>query len=175
MTLPTTLTDSGYWISAAGAAVLAMAEACDEALRRGYASSAAVPLSDQGHVIGALNIYASEADAFDAEEMDLRRKLRFPPFWRLVRLLVRGRDRKRVEEAAARAADTARACCGGAAEVLGPAECPLAMIAGNHRVHVLLRGERLGPVHEAARAVRREWRKGTGVYLEIDVDPVSLL
>ncbi len=117
----------------------------------------------------------NEAAAFYAEEMDLRRTLRFPPFWRLVRLLVRGRDRKRVEEAAARAAATARDCCGGAAEVLGPAECPLAMIAGNHRIHVLLRSERLGPVHEAARAVSREWRKGTGVYLEIDVDPVSLL
>lgn len=34
----------------------------DEAVRRGYASSAAVPLSEQGRVIGALNIYASEAD-----------------------------------------------------------------------------------------------------------------
>jgi len=117
----------------------------------------------------------NEAEAFYREELALRRELRFPPFWRLVRLLVRGRDAKRVEEAAARAAESAHAAAGAGVEILGPVECPLALIAGNHRRHILLRGRRLGGVHAAARAVRAGWRKGTGVYLEIDVDPVSLL
>ncbi len=41
----------------------------DEALRRGYASSMAVPLRDaEGRVFGALNIYAPCTDAFDPEE-----------------------------------------------------------------------------------------------------------
>ncbi len=117
----------------------------------------------------------NEAAAFYAEELALRRQLRFPPFWRLVRLLVRGRNSERVEEAAAAAARLARAAADAGVDVLGPVECPLAMIAGNHRRHVLLRGERLAPVHSAARAVQQGWKKGTGVYLEIDVDPVSLL
>ena len=117
----------------------------------------------------------NESDAFYAEELAVRRQLRFPPFWRLVRLLVRGRSRERVEEAAAAAAERARAAGQSGVDVLGPVECPLSMIAGNHRHHVLLRGERLGPVHAAARAVQRGWKKGMGVYLEVDVDPVSLL
>jgi primosomal protein N' (replication factor Y) len=117
----------------------------------------------------------NEAEAFYAEELALRRQLRFPPFWRLVRLLVRGRSRERVEEAAEAAAQRARAAVTTGVDVLGPVECPLSMIAGNHRRHVLLRGERLGPVHAAARAVQRGWKKGAGVYLEVDVDPVSLL
>lgn len=47
----------------------------EEASRRGYASSAALPLAVGGAVAGALNIYASERDAFDPEELDLLMEL----------------------------------------------------------------------------------------------------
>ncbi|MHB9111751.1 MAG: PAS domain S-box protein [Thermoleophilia bacterium] len=40
----------------------------DEALKRGYASSLALPLIVNSHTLGTLNIYAAEPDAFDTEE-----------------------------------------------------------------------------------------------------------
>jgi PAS domain S-box-containing protein/putative nucleotidyltransferase with HDIG domain len=43
----------------------------EEALRRGYASSVALPLIVDDEILGALNIYASEPDAFDEEEIKL--------------------------------------------------------------------------------------------------------
>ena len=43
----------------------------EEALRRGYASSMALPLRMNGEVIGALCIYAKEPEAFDQEEVAL--------------------------------------------------------------------------------------------------------
>jgi PAS domain S-box-containing protein len=43
----------------------------EEALKRGYQSSIALPLIIDGDLLGALNIYASEADAFDDEEVEL--------------------------------------------------------------------------------------------------------
>ncbi len=46
-----------------------------EALKRGYASSVALPLAIRGETFGALNIYGSEADAFDTEEVNLLREL----------------------------------------------------------------------------------------------------
>lgn len=42
-----------------------------EAAKRGYASSAAFPLVDGEHTLGALNLYAPEPTAFDAEEIEL--------------------------------------------------------------------------------------------------------
>lgn len=43
-----------------------------EAMRRGYASSAALPFgSDGSRPLGALNVYAAEPDAFDEEELSL--------------------------------------------------------------------------------------------------------
>lgn len=47
----------------------------EQATRRGYASSIALPLSAGGHTFGALNIYASEPDAFSPDEIELLRKL----------------------------------------------------------------------------------------------------
>ncbi|MBF0343831.1 MAG: GAF domain-containing protein [Nitrospirae bacterium] len=43
----------------------------DEALKRGFASSMALPLIKDGVVYGALNIYAAEPDAFDDDEKNL--------------------------------------------------------------------------------------------------------
>jgi len=47
----------------------------DQAIRRGYASSIALPLIADSQAFGALNIYAAEPDAFDAEEVDLLTEL----------------------------------------------------------------------------------------------------
>jgi len=46
-----------------------------EALRRGYRSSIALPLVGQEGVLGALNVYAQERDAFDEEELALLEEL----------------------------------------------------------------------------------------------------
>ncbi len=47
----------------------------DQALRFGYASSIALPLIMADDVLGALNIYAPEPDAFDSEEIELLQEL----------------------------------------------------------------------------------------------------
>ncbi len=43
----------------------------EEALRRGYLSSAAFPITCHGHLVGALNIYAGEPGFFDQEHVAL--------------------------------------------------------------------------------------------------------
>ncbi|BAV32950.1 hypothetical protein SCL_0628 [Sulfuricaulis limicola] len=47
----------------------------EEALRRGFFSCTALPLRDGDRVMGVLSIYASEADAFDEEEVKLLMEL----------------------------------------------------------------------------------------------------
>jgi PAS domain S-box-containing protein len=47
----------------------------EEAVRRGYSSSIALPIRVGGNVIGALSIYATEPDAFYPEEVNLLEKL----------------------------------------------------------------------------------------------------
>lgn len=47
----------------------------EDALERGYRSSAALPLRVDGDVIGALNVYATDVDAFEEDEVELLQEL----------------------------------------------------------------------------------------------------
>ncbi len=112
-------------------------------------------------------------------ELEVRRELGFPPFTRLVRLVFRGRERDTAERAAD---DTAARCRAALAsgdregtEVLGPAECPLGKIAHNYRFQLILRGNDSGILRRAVRDALAGAAPPAGVYVEVDVDPQSLL
>jgi len=70
----------------------------EEALRRGYASSIALPLRDENGVFGTLNIYAAVPDAFSAEEARLLTELASDLAYGIASLRERV-ERRRVEEA----------------------------------------------------------------------------
>jgi PAS domain S-box-containing protein len=70
----------------------------DEATKRGYASSIALPLISNSQTIGALNIYAVEPDAFDAEEVNLLMQLAGDLSYGIAAIRTRA-EHKRAEEA----------------------------------------------------------------------------
>jgi PAS domain S-box-containing protein len=70
----------------------------EEALKRGYASSIALPILLNDQVLGALTIYAEEADAFDSEEMQLLTELSNDLAYGIQVLRTRA-ERQRAEEA----------------------------------------------------------------------------
>ena len=61
------------------------------------------------------------------------------------------------------------------AEVIGPAECPLLKISGNYRYQILLRGNNIALLQKAAAHLLYDYSHPQSVYIECDVDPVSLL
>lgn len=70
----------------------------DDASRRGYASVVGLPLIGSGKTLGAITIYASEADAFDSEELKLLTELADNLAYGIVALRARD-DGRRSEEA----------------------------------------------------------------------------
>ncbi len=114
-------------------------------------------------------------EEFYAEELDVRRQLGFPPFARLIRLVLRGRNRTRTIESMNTLARALATALGGGAEVLGPAECPLARISGNYRYQAIVRTSRFSEAHARVSAVLDDFRPPSGVYVEADVDPQDLL
>ncbi|MBT4512880.1 MAG: PAS domain S-box protein [Chloroflexi bacterium] len=70
----------------------------EEALRHGYASSAAFPLGTNGQVIGALSVYAAEPDAFNEEETNLLTELAGDVAYGITALRTRV-ERERAQEA----------------------------------------------------------------------------
>lgn len=121
--------------------------------------------------------YAQNCDVegFYAYELAQRELLGFPPFSRLVRLVFRSKSAAVSLSGAEGACDILRKSMGSDAELMGPAECPLAVIAGNHRHQIILRSRNLAPIAHAARVFLTGYKSLPSLYIEVDVDPVSLL
>jgi len=126
-------------------------------------------------------IASNDREGFYAAEIETRRTGGLPPFGRLAALIVSAPDRAVAEEAARRLAraghelshsDAAFA----EASVLGPADPPIAMIRGRHRMRIIVKAPRnldlqayLRAMIGAAGAIRG------GARLDVDVDPMSFL
>jgi primosomal protein N' (replication factor Y) len=109
----------------------------------------------------------------------MRKALCFPPYSRLIRFVIRAKDRKRADDAIKRLSAIVGdlAPSGNTIELLGPCECPIGMISDNHRRQLILRSPSMGAIHSLARDAVFHYEKGrdSKTYLEIDVDPVSML
>jgi len=113
--------------------------------------------------------------AFYEREMEFRRTMSYPPMAALLNLVLRSADAQEASEHAEALAVVLRALAGSRFRVLGPARAPLARLNQEHRVQVLLKGDR-GSMRAAVRAALVE-RFGTTRWpgVMVDVDPVSVM
>ena len=119
-------------------------------------------------------LIAQDRDAFYSAEIEMRERTHYPPFGRLASIVVSGPDRHDTESFARALARSAPVR--DEVRVLGPAEAPLALVRGRHRLRLLAKSPRAFDLS----AYLREWlaagpkAKGS-IKLEIDVDPQSFL
>ncbi|MEY4375392.1 MAG: Primosomal protein, partial [Candidatus Eisenbacteria bacterium] len=116
--------------------------------------------------------------AFRKQELDQRREVRYPPFTRLVTLLVDGPEEGEVEAAAGALADVVREQAGDReVMVLGPAPQALSRLRGRYRWHVLLKGDNGAVLRDLAQAALA-WADQPGrrkLRVIADVDPIEVL
>jgi primosomal protein N' (replication factor Y) len=127
--------------------------------------------------VAATSLEAGER-TFRKRELDERRDAGYPPFTRLVTLLVDGPEEEQVEQAATGLAERARALAGERdITVLGPAPQALSRLRGRYRWHVLLKAAAGAPLREiAATLLAESERPGRGKTRVIaDVDPIEVL
>ena len=119
-------------------------------------------------------LIAQDREAFYSAEIEMREKTHYPPFGRLASIVVSGPDK---HDTAAHARALARAApAHDEVRVLGPAEAPLALVRGRHRLRLLIKA----PRNFDLSAYLREWLKAApkikgSIKLDIDVDPQSFL
>ena len=119
-------------------------------------------------------LVSGDSEAFYAREIAERERARLPPFGRLAAIVVSAGSRG---EAESHARALRRAAPAGAdIEVLGPAEAPLALIAGRHRFLHLVHGERRSDMQTFIRAMLAEGPRPRGsLRVQVDIDPQSFL
>ncbi|THB65149.1 MAG: primosomal protein N', partial [Spirochaetaceae bacterium] len=127
----------------------------------------------ENHII--VQAASGDSESFYRNEIDVRRMTGFPPFSRMIRLVIRGRQLPLVRStinklrAAFPPDDQLPGDC------LGPSECALGKIAGNFRYQLILRSNNAAAMHAIADRVLKNFEVPRGVFLEVDVDPLQLL
>jgi primosomal protein N' (replication factor Y) len=118
---------------------------------------------------------AHKIDDYYTGEIGIRKELGFPPFSRLVRLVFRGKNLAKTVKAAEAFHTHNYEKIKPVAGLLGPAECPLSRIAKNFRYHIIIRTFKFTKLHSLLADIFAGYKPPSGVYVEVDIDPVSLL
>ncbi|MBQ0051537.1 MAG: primosomal protein N' [Treponema sp.] len=134
---------------------------------------------------------AGKTKEFYDSEIKTREMLDFPPFSRMLRMVFRAPSEAQAVHACSGAAEILRQVLNSVkmgkntsesireatnqTEILGPAECPLSKIAANYRQQIILRGPQVSVLQYITSVFSTNYKAPQEVYIEYDVDPVSLL
>ena len=119
--------------------------------------------------------------AFAAAELAQRKEHAYPPFARMARVILRGKDQETVDAHAQHLAEAFRAVLPlpgdppPVVRLLGPAEAPLFRLKGYYRYHFQLQSNSSAALHELLRKVLAKTKTPKGVEVVADVDPWSLM
>ncbi|MBD3426347.1 MAG: primosomal protein N' [Candidatus Omnitrophica bacterium] len=112
-------------------------------------------------------------NGFYYREVRSRRELGFPPYVHLIKITVRSRKEENAEKVAERLARTLMKKIKGL-DMLGPAPSPMTKLRGYYRWNVLIKTEDRQTMVKQLRSALKGFRKGSGVYMAVDVDPMSM-
>jgi len=123
-------------------------------------------------------VSAAEHDyrGFARRELAQRKDLDYPPFGRLVRILVTGTDQRKVLE---RAEAIGRGLAEHLAEtrgaILGPAAAPIGQIKGRYRWHLIVKARSAQVAGDLLRSAEDLLTSAGAVQVAVDVDPLAML
>jgi primosomal protein N' (replication factor Y) len=120
-----------------------------------------------------------DCESFYSEEIRLRKSLLYPPFSRLVVLQLSALRKDRGQAAIEHVGAVARHLMKGRNrqgrfEIIGPVEAPLAKLRGRYRWHLLIKGQDIRLLHEAA-TMLRDQSGAKGLTVKVDVDPMNFM
>lgn len=131
--------------------------------------------TERGHHPALIHAVKGDAESFYREETEMRRIAGFPPFSRLIHIVVRSASAETASQAAAFLANRLRLSGVSDEELMGPSEAPVARVNGQYRFHCLIRSERpqryADTVRDACGQTAKEFRD---CRIDIDVDPLSI-
>ncbi|MBU0571597.1 MAG: primosomal protein N' [Candidatus Omnitrophica bacterium] len=110
---------------------------------------------------------------FYTKEIVTRRELGFPPFVNLVKITLRSRKEENVAKSAEALAERLGKKMPGV-DIIGPAPSPMAKLRGYYRWNVLIKTKDIDKLVKELRGALSGFRKGHGVFMAVDVDPMSM-
>jgi primosomal protein N' (replication factor Y) len=122
--------------------------------------------------------------SFYDNEIRYRKMLKYPPFSRLIHILVTGKDKQKTAQCAESLGEICRTLQSqnrtyrDSVKCLGPVAAPLSRLQKQYRWHILLKGVKPGPLHGLSRSLMEKAGRISSraeVKVIVDVDPVDML
>ncbi len=116
-------------------------------------------------------------EEFAEEELAMRRRLGYPPYGRMVRIICRGPKQQQVRDYMDGLGRELRGLCrgqGGKPVVLGPAPAPVAKIKHRHRMHIIVKAADSATIHSLLQSVT-DLNGPSGAKVIVDIDPLSMV
>lgn len=115
---------------------------------------------------------------FYEQEIIKREALRYPPFSRLTRIVVRGEDERSVEIDALNISDLASVMLytsNNSIEVLGAAPCVMSKLKKYYRWNILIKSQNHKMLKAFFDTLKKSFTAKKGNYIEIDIDPINMV
>ncbi|MEK6583339.1 MAG: primosomal protein N', partial [Nitrospirota bacterium] len=126
---------------------------------------------------------------FYSDESSFRKALGYPPFKRLVRLLIKGNNKDHVTSSSERLKEILVRNSAEGIDILGPVSAPFSKIRGKHRWHIIIKGKDAKTLNRIVRKSLEELKRqrqghsttesalgvNKSAQVEVDIDPLSLL
>jgi primosomal protein N' (replication factor Y) len=115
--------------------------------------------------------------SFYVEEIEFREALRYPPFGRIINMRLSSIKQDVLIEESKRMGKLAKKLSeqhANKAQIIGPAESPLAKIRGRFRWQMLIKGDDINLLHQIAREIIQK-NKNSHVKITADVDPENFM
>ncbi len=121
-----------------------------------------------------------DREQFYDQELAVRQQTNFPPFSRLINIVVRSKRKELCIQEISILENKAREGISflpdhSGIEIMGVSECPIEKINNNYRYHILLRSKDITALLQVVTFIHRSYTPRHSVYIEIDIDPLHLL
>jgi primosomal protein N' (replication factor Y) len=112
-------------------------------------------------------------EGFYKQEIEHRRELDYPPFSRLISLLIMSYDEKKLVQTAGDVGNYTRKIS--KEQVLGPAPAPIYKMRGEFRYRILLKGKEMDDLRQAVEETLQKVLIPPEVRVAVDVDPMEMM
>ena len=114
-------------------------------------------------------------DGFSKFDLEFREMLNYPPFSRIIAIVFRGEDEKKVADYAFAFARELEKYKHDQLRITPPAPAPIEKIRNQYRYMMLIRGSKLKNIREAVRVMALHRTAPPGVSVAVDVDAQNLM
>lgn len=122
-----------------------------------------------------VNASKQDFESFVAEELMYRKRLFYPPRYRLLRILFQSTDNQLLKTEMRRLTDFCTQLQSSELLILGPSPAPYQKINSLYRYHILVKGFNSRVLKEAIAVLYTDFTESKGISKLIDVDPIILM